>query len=179
MLKFLTEFSPLMAFFIGYKKNGILEATAYMVAASLISIIIIYIFEKKVNKVNLASTILVVISGSLTLISGNSMFIKIKTTILYSLFCVIFLMTSFKWKPAIKYILEKAILLEDEQKWLVLNKRFMWFFLLMAIMNEIMWRNFSESTWVNFKVFGAIPITIIFILAQIPFLLRYKVKNPL
>ncbi|RTK92385.1 MAG: septation protein IspZ [Rickettsiales bacterium] len=178
MLKFLTEFSPLVAFFVGYKMGGILDATLYMLILSIICIIITYVVEKKINKVNLVSTILIVCSASLTLISGNPIFIKIKATILYILFSIVFLVTSYKYTPVIKYVLGTTIIFHDEQKWNELNMRFMWFFLAMAFMNEIMWRNFSEQAWVNFKVFGAIPIMIIFILAQMPFLFRNKIDDP-
>ncbi len=177
MLKFLTEFGPLIAFFLGYKTGGIITATTYMLIISVICIIITYAIEKKINKVNLISTILIILSAGLTLMSGNSIFIKIKATILYILFSLFFLVTSYKYKPAIKYLLEKAIIFSDEQKWRQLNLRFVWFFIGMAIMNEIMWRNFSESTWVNFKVFGAAPIMIIFILAQMPFILKNKTDD--
>ena len=131
MLKFLTEFGPLVAFFIGY---------------------------------------------SLTLFSGNTIFIKMKPTVLYIVFAAIFLVTNFKWQPAIKFVLGKAISLKEESKWRELNMRFMFFFIVMAAINEVVWRNFSEATWVNFKVFGALPVTILFIITQMPFIIRNKVE---
>lgn len=177
MLKFLTEFGPLIAFFIGYKTGDILDATLYMLILSIICIIITYAIERKINKVNVISTLLIIFSASLTLISGNSIFIKIKATIFYLLFSMVFLFTSYKYTPAIKLMLGKTISFHDEQKWNELNMRFMWFFLAMAIMNEIMWRNFSEKAWVNFKVFGAAPIMFIFLIAQMPFLFRNKIDD--
>jgi intracellular septation protein len=176
MLKFLTEFGPLIAFFIGYKNGGILEATLYMLVASVVGLIITYVKEKKVNTINLISSGLLLVSASLTLFSGNSIFIKMKPTILYVVFALIFLVTNYKWQPAIKFVLGKAITLKEDEKWKELNIRFMVFFLLMAIINETVWRNFPEETWVNFKVFGAMPLTLIFMTIQMPFLMRNKAE---
>lgn len=174
MFKFITEFGPLIAFFIGYKMAGILEATLYMLVASVIAISITYIYERKINKVNLISTGLLLISASLTLFSGNSIFIKMKPTVLYCLFASVFFITNYKWNPAIKYVLGHAIKLKENKNWYILNLRFMWFFLVMAIANEIVWRNFDESTWVSFKVFGALPMTLIFVMLQVPFIMKHQ-----
>ena len=179
MLKFFSEFGPLLAFFFGYKTGGILEATLYMLVASVIGISITYICERKINTVNLISTALLLTSASLTLFSGNAIFIKMKPTVLYSLFAFIFFVTNFKWKPAVKYVLGGAIKLKEEKNWHSLNLRFMWFFLIMAVTNELVWRNFDESVWVSFKVFGAIPITLLFIMLQIPFIMKnQKAEDP-
>jgi intracellular septation protein len=177
MLKFFIEFSPLLAFFIGYKTKGIFAATLYILIVSIISLPVLYIIEKKINKVNLFSTVLLLISSSLTLISGNSMFIKIKPTILYLLFGILFLVTCFKWEPAIKYVFGTTIKLQSQEKWKALNIRFMCYFFFMALLNEVIWRNFSEEVWVNFKVFGALPVAILFCISQIPFLLRNRINN--
>ena len=174
MLKFIAEFGPLVAFFIGYKMNGILEATLYMLIASVIGISITYIVKRQINKVTLVSTVLLLASASLTLFSGNSIFIKMKPTILYCVFATTFLVTNFKWKPAIKFALGSAIKFKEEKSWRILNIRFMWFFLTMAVINEFVWRNFPEGTWVSFKVFGAMPITLIFIMMQLPFIMKNK-----
>lgn len=172
MFKFITEFAPLITFFIGYKTQGILSATLYMLVASIICISIMYIKERKVNNVNIVSTALLLVSSSLTLFSGNSTFIKMKPTVLYCIFACVFLVTNYKWSPAIKHVLGHAIKFRDIKNWRVLNIRFMWFFLTMAVINELVWRNFQESTWVSFKVFGSIPIIFIFIITQIPFITK-------
>lgn len=177
MLKFFSEFAPLIAFFFGYKSGGILEATLYMLIASIISTLITYIRERKINIINLIATGLLLISAGLTLFSGNAIFIKMKPTVLYCLSALAFLITNFKWNPAIKYVLGHAIKLKEEKNWYNLNLRFMWFFFTMAIINEIVWRNFDEGFWVSFKVFGAMPLTILFIIIQIPFLMRHKIES--
>jgi intracellular septation protein len=177
MLKFITEFGPLVAFFIGYKTGGILDATLYMLVASAIGLIVTYIKEQKINMVNLISSGLLLVSASLTLFSGNSIFIKMKPTVLYCVFACVFLVTNFKCKPAIQYVLGAAIKFKEDKNWYSLNLRFMWFFILMAFANEFVWRNFSEDLWVSFKVFGAMPITIIFILLQMPFIMKNKLPD--
>jgi intracellular septation protein len=177
MFKFITEFGPLIAFFVGYKKSGILEATLYMLVASVIAVVITYIYERKINKVNLISTALLLISASLTLFSGNTMFIKMKPTALYCIFASVFLITNYKWNPAIEYVLGHTIKLQDNKHWYTLNLRFMWFFFVMAILNEVVWRNFDESTWVSFKVFGSLPITLIFVMLQVPFIMKHQNNN--
>lgn len=177
MLKFFAEFGPIAAFFVGYNNNGILTATLYMLVASVIGVIIIYVMEKKINMVNIISSGLLLISSSLTLFSGNSVFIKMKPTILYIVFALVFLITNFKWQPATKIVFGKAISFKEEAKWRQLNIRFMLFFMVMAITNEIIWRNFAEETWVNFKVFGTLPITLLFMITQMPFIVRNKVET--
>lgn len=177
MLKFITEFGPIIAFFIGYKTSGIMQATLYLLVVSIISLVITYIIERKINAVNLISSVLLLGSASLTLFSGNIIFIKMKPTVLYFVFACIFFVTNFKWKPAIQYLLGTAIKFKEDQNWYSLNFRFMWFFIGMACTNEIIWRNFSEDIWVNFKVFGAMPITIIFVILQMPFILKNKVSE--
>jgi intracellular septation protein len=177
MLKFISEFGPIVAFFIGYKIGGILEATLYMLIASAISFLVTYINERSINKVNLISSLLLLLSASLTLFSGNSIFIKMKPTILYCLFALVLLITHFRWNPAIKYLLGGAIKFKNDKNWYSLNLRFMYFFILMACANELIWRNFSENTWVNFKVFGAMPITILFIISQMPFIIKNKTQD--
>lgn len=176
MIKFLVELFPLIAFFVGYKTEDIFAGTLYMLIASIISIIALYIIEKKVNKTSLISTALILISGALTLVSGDSQFVKMKPTILYTLFALIMLYTNYQQRPAVKYLFQSAIVMEED-KWKTLNTKFMYFFFGMAVLNEIIWRTYAESTWVNFKVFWTLPITIIFVLCQIPFLLKHKLNN--
>lgn len=177
MFKFLIEFVPLISFFIGYKLGGIFEGTKYTLIATIISTLAAFLFKIKLTKVNIFTNIFVIISASLTLFSGNTLFIKIKPTILYCMFGIIFLVTNYKWQPAIKVVLGSAIELKEDYRWLHLNTRFMCFFFLMAIANELVWRNYSEETWVNFKVIYTIPLTFIFIAFQIPYLLKHKTNN--
>ena len=176
MIKFLSEFGPLIAFFIAYKYGDIQSAALYMLIASIASITICYLIEKKVQTFSLVSSGILLISASFTLISGNAVFIKIKPTILYIIFGGSFLISAIKNRPLMKYLLKGAVPLQ-EKSWNILSYRFAAFFLLMAVVNELVWRNCAEVTWVKFKVFGALPITLLFILLQVPFLLKNKLPN--
>lgn len=176
MIKFLVELFPLVAFFVGYKTEDIFAGTLYMLIASVISIIALYIIEKRINKTSLISTVLILISGGLTLVSGDSQFVKMKPTILYILFALIILYTNYQNRPVVKYLFQSAIIMEED-KWKIVNTQFMYFFFAMAGLNEIIWRTCSESVWVNFKVFWSLPITIIFVLFQVPFLLKNRLNT--
>lgn len=174
MLNFLIEFLPLAGFFIGYKIGGIIQATIYMLVLTIISVIVGYYNEGKVNKINLISAALLLISGSMTIASGNPAFIKMKPTILYIIFSIIFLISGIYQKPAIRYLFRATIEFSSDNSWYILNKRFMYFFLLMAALNEYIWRNFSEAFWVKMKVFGFLPISLLFVILQIPFIIKHK-----
>jgi len=169
MLKLFIEFIPLIAFFVGYKVDGIFTATLYTLIATVVSTAITLVLGQKVSKVHLITNVLLLVSASLTLFSGNAIFIKMKPTILYCIFGFAFLITNFKWEPAIKVALGNAVQLEDDI--------FMWLFFTMAAVNEFVWRTFPEETWVNFKVFGALPATILFLAFQIPYLIKHKAPD--
>lgn len=171
MFKFLSEFGVLIAFFFGYKYGGIKDATIYMLITSVIMTTLCYIIERKLHTFSLVSSGILLVTGGIALISGNSMFIKVKPTILYILFAGAFLISSLKGKPFLKYLLHATITLEDKF-WNILSYRFSVFFFFMAIANEIVWRNFEEIIWVKFKVFGALPMMIFFVLLQVPFILK-------
>ena len=173
MFKLLIELWPLIAFFVGYKMGGIFTATLYALVASLGAVILNYVVERKINKMYLASAGLLVISGALTFISDNPMFIKMKPSVLYLIFAGIMFVTNRKNEPALKYLIGSHFEIEDIKIWKRLNTRFMFFFIGMAILNEIVWRSFSEDSWVNFKVFIALPLTIFFVLCQLPFILKH------
>jgi len=177
MLKFLSELAPLVAFFMGYFYGGSIQsATLYMLITSVICVSSCYLLEGKISISSIVSSGVLLISASIALISGNSMYIKIKPTILYVLFASIFLISALRNKSFMKYMLNHFIQLEDAS-WNILSYRSAIFFLFMAILNETIWRSFEESTWVKFKVFGAIPITIIFLAFQIPFILQNKITD--
>lgn len=176
MIKLLSEFGPLIAFFVGYKLGGIQAATLYMIIVGVISALLFYIVNKHIPKFSLISTSILLLSGSITLLTGNPVFIKVKPTILYFVFGSLFLITALKNRPLLKYMLETTIKMENKA-WNKLSYRFASFFLSMALMNEFVWRNFDEASWVTFKVFGALPLTILFILSQVPFLMKNRIDQ--
>lgn len=176
MFKFLSEFGPLVAFFVAYKYGNIQSAALYMLIVSVISIILYYLVEKKIQTFSLVSSGVLLVSASITIISGNPIFIKIKPTILYIVFGAWFLISAKRGTPLLKYLLNEVITLEIKN-WNILSYRFAFFFLIMAVVNEIVWRNFQEETWVNFKVFWVLPITFLFTLLQAPFVLKRKMPK--
>lgn len=177
MIKFLSEFGPLIAFFVGYKYGDIQNATFYMLIAALVGIGIYYALERKIQTFSLVSSGILLVSAVITLLTGDSTFIKMKPTILYLVFGVSFSLSAKRGKPLLKYMLSEAFPLKNEKAWLVLSYRFSVFFFLMAIVNEMVWRNFEELFWVKFKVFGAVPLTLVFIALQAPFVLKNKARE--
>jgi intracellular septation protein len=176
LIRFLVETVPLAIFFISYKIYDIITATLYMVIATAISLVISFIIEKKIPVMPLISTSILVVFASLTLFSGDSQFIKMKPTIVNLIFAAILYFGIIFDKQILKYVLGKAITLE-EKAWKTLSIRWAIFFTILAILNEIVWRNFSEELWVNFKVFAVIPITIIFTALQIPFIQKNTITR--
>ena len=177
MLKFLSEFAPLVAFFIGYFYGGDIQtATLYMLVTSVTCVSLCYFIEKKISRSSLISSAVLLVFASIGLITGNPVFIKVKPTILYVIFGCAFLVSAAKDRPLMKYMLDHFIQLEGKI-WNVLSYRAGGFFLFMALLNEIVWRNCTEATWVKFKIFGAIPTTIVFIVLQMPFILKHKLPD--
>ena len=175
MIKFITEYCPIIIFFICYKAYGIFYATGYMMAATIIALAIAFFYEKKLPKTTIISSLLILISSSLTLFTGNTSFIKIKPTILYTLLATTIYTGLLFNKLLLKSMLKNNIILEDTY-WIILSKRFSVFFLSMAIVNELVWRNFSENFWVNYKLFGTMALVFIFIFSQLFFLQKHIQK---
>jgi intracellular septation protein len=168
-MKSIVEIIPLIGFLIAYKQYGIINATIVLVLLSLISIILLYIKERKVAKMPLFSALVVVFFGALTILFDNPIFIKLKPTIINIIFAITLLIANYKGKPLLKMFLEKSLTMNDKA-WQILSRRYAILFIFLAILNEIVWRNFSESIWVNFKVFGILGISMLFIISQIPFM---------
>lgn len=176
MLKLLVEFGPIIVFFATYKYGDIFKATMCMVVVTAISLVISYIIDKKLSMPLIISGITLLVTGSITLLSGNPIYIKMKPTLVYLIFGGILYVGCLNNKPLIKHVLGSAFSMNDTN-WVIVSRRFAYYFFAMAVINELVWRNFSEAFWVNFKVFGAVPITFIFIIFQVPFLLRNKQDN--
>lgn len=171
--KFFFEAGPLVAFFLIYRLYGLIPATATLIAITALSVTINYLKTRKIAFVPLASALLLSFFGGMTLLSGDHRFIQMKPTIINLLFASILLIGTYYQKGFLKYILGEALTLQ-EQAWLTLSKRWGFFFLLLAILNEIIWRHCSEEMWVQFKVFGIFPLTLLFTLTQIPYILRHR-----
>jgi len=179
IIKFAADFGPLLIFFTIYfnNENDLKVAIPPFIVATLIALIVIYFLEKRIPMVPLASGILITFFGGLTLYFDNKIFFYMKPTIINILFAaVLFFGRYFTQKPLLKIFFQNAFNLEDEG-WKKLNYRWIGFFLFMAILNEIVWRTQSEAFWVNFKVWGLLPISFIFAACQVPLINKYKLKQ--
>ena len=171
--RFVLDLAPLAAFFIGYRLGGLMLATSFIIAATLTSLAITYLCERRIALSPLISGVLVAVFGGLTLWLNDEHFIKIKPTIVNLLLASVLLIGAYGFKRGLlKPVLGMAFALQ-EQGWLKLSARWGWFFVFLAVLNEIIWRNFSTDFWVSFKVFGMFGCTIAFTLSQIPLMKRY------
>ena len=176
-LKFITEFGPLLIFFIIYYRSGnnLLTAIPPLVVATILAVAIMYFVEKKIPYVPLIGGIVITLFGGLTLYFNNPIFIYMKPTIVNIIFASVLIISKvFFQKNFLKLFLQTAFQL-NEIGWDKLNFRWAYFFIFLAILNEIVWRTQPETTWVNFKVWGILPITFIFTASQIPLINKYKI----
>ncbi len=175
LIKSLIEIIPLILFFITNAKYGIIFATKTFVITTLIALIISYLYFKKVSTPLLITSFLVLIFGGLTIFFKDPTFIKLKPTIVYFLFSIFLLLGLVLKKKFLQIYLSSLIKLNDAG-WNILTKRWGFFFLLMTLLNETIWRNFSTDFWVSFKVFGFLPLTIIFTVLQKNLIKKYSIR---
>jgi intracellular septation protein len=178
-IKFATDFGPLAVFFFFYYNGdkNLKIAIPPFIIATLIALIIVWILEKKIPLVPLIGGILITLFGGLTIYFDNPIFLYMKPTIINILFGLVLLFGKyFTNEPVLKKIMGKSIILSDIG-WYLLNKRWMFFFFAMAILNEFVWRTQTEEFWVNFKVWGLLPITFIFTAFQISLINKHKINE--
>lgn len=175
-MRFFLDIAPLAAFFIGYQWAGLMTATAVLIAATLVSLAVTWLMERKIALSPLVSGGLVAVFGGLTLVLNDPLFIKVKPTLVNLLFATVLLGGLAFKKPLLKYLLEVAFQL-TEHGWRLLSLRWALFFIALACLNEVIWRHYPEEFWVNFKVFGMLPLTIGFTLLQLPLIKRYMVEE--
>jgi intracellular septation protein len=170
--KLLIELGPLLVFFAGNAMGGIYVGTAAFMAATLISLAVARFRYHKMPAMPLVSAVVVFVFGGLTLYLQDETFIKLKPTIVYSMFAVLLAAGLLLRKPLLELLFGPVFTL-TVQGWRKLTSRWMAFFIVMAIVNEVVWRNFSTDAWVSFKAFGFLPLTFLFAIAQVPLLQRY------
>ena len=176
IIKFAADFVPLLVFFTMYfsNENDLRIAIPPFIIATLIALIIIYVLEKKVPMIPLISGILITLFGGLTLYFDNKIFFYMKPTVINLLFAfVLFFGQYITKKSLLKIFFKNSLNLRDEG-WNKLNYRWIYFFIFIAILNEMVWRTQSEVFWVNFKVWGLLPITFLFTASQLPLINKYK-----
>jgi len=191
LLKLALELGPLGVFFL-FNSRGeqiaesfpilqkvgepIFLATAAFMVAITISLTVSLWLTKRLPIMPLVSGVVVLVFGALTLWLHDELFIKLKPTIVNCLFGAILLGGLFFGKSLLGYVFDSAFKLTDEG-WRKLTFRWGIFFFVLAAINEIVWRNFSTDFWVNFKVFGVMPITLIFTMTQLPLIQKYAIMD--
>ena len=175
-IKFVTEFGPLFIFFIVYYREdkNLLAAIPPLIIATLISVVVIYIMEKKVPYVPLVGAILIATFGGLTIFFDNPIFLYLKPTIINFLFAIILFSGKIIFNNNLLRIFFKGSIHLEEIGWDKLLYRWIFFFIFLALLNEAVWRTQTEEIWVNFKVWGILPITFIFTAFQVPLIQKYK-----
>ena len=179
LIKFITDVGPLAIFFFFYYNSdkNLKVAIPPLIVATVISVLLVWILEKKVPMVPLLGGILITLFGGLTIYFDNPIFIYMKPTIINILFALaLFFGKYFTNEPVLKLILGKTLPMSDVG-WKILNNRWTYFFIFLALLNEIVWRTQTEEFWVNFKVWGMLPITFIFTASQVGIINKYKLNE--
>jgi len=176
LLKLALDLGPLLIFFVANTVFGIFTATGVFMVVMLIAIAVGIAIERKVSPIPLVTATLVLVFGGLTLWLDNDIFIKIKPTILYAIFAAVLLGGLAYSRLFIKLLLGQTLRL-PEMAWRALTWRWALFFIMLAILNEIVWRHVSTNMWVVFKVWGVFPLTLIFAMAQTPFIARHQIEG--
>jgi len=174
--KLLIEMGPLVCFFIGNWKAGIFWGTGIFMVATVVALTASWLLTRKLAMVPLVSAIFVAIFGALTLWLHSDLFIKVKVTLINALFGTVLLGGVAFGRSYLKLIMGEAVKL-SEQAWRTLSIRWGLFFLFLAVLNEVVWRSVSTDTWVNFKVFGLLPLTLVFALANAPFMSKHMIED--
>ena len=176
LYKLLIDIGPLAVFFIFYTRSGLQASILPFMVATVIAVLFYYILEKKIPIMPTVGAGIVLLFGGLTIYFDNDVFFKMKPTIINLLFAVILYGGILINKPLLKYLLGAALKLEEEG-WKILTQRWIGFFIALAILNEVVWRAQSTDIWVNFKVFGILPITFIFTMTQFPLIKKYQIED--
>jgi intracellular septation protein len=176
-LKLLLELGPLGVFFFANQRAGIFTATAIFIAATLLALGVHYWLVRKLPVMPLVSGVVVVVFGGLTLALQDELFIKLKPTIVNTMFGLVLLGGLWLGRPLLAVVLDSMFELTEEG-WRKLTLRWAIFFFVLAALNEVVWRTQTTDFWVSFKVFGIMPLTVAFALAQTPLLMRHEVKKP-
>tara|TARA_Y100000590_G_scaffold409057_1_gene500783 strand:- start:29 stop:568 length:540 start_codon:yes stop_codon:yes gene_type:complete len=176
IIKLLVDIGPLAVFFVFYTRSDLQTAILPFMIATVIAVLFSYIMEKRIPIMPTVGAGIILVFGGLTIYFDNEVFFKMKPTIINILFALILYGGEIFKKPLLKYLLGGTLKLQ-EIGWSILTKRWIGFFIALAILNEIIWRTQSTDIWVNFKVFGILPITFIFTLSQFATIKKYLIED--
>jgi intracellular septation protein len=177
LLKLALDMGPLVVFFAANARFGIFAATAIFMAAIVAALAVSYAMTRHVAIMPVVSAVVVLVFGSLTLVLHDETFIKLKPTIIYVLFGGTLIGGYVLNKPLLAIVFDAMFHLTEEG-WRKLTLRWAAFFLVMAVVNEIVWRTQTTEFWISFKLFGFTPLTFVFAMLQYPLLLRYATETP-
>lgn len=175
MTKLALELGPLVLFFIVNARADIFAATAWFMGAMVVSLAVSWIIFKRIAVMPLVTGAVVLVFGGLTLYLQDDTFIKMKPTIVNMLFAVVLLGGLVFGQSLLKYVFGEVYKL-TAQGWWILTLRWGLFFIFLAVVNEVVWRNFTTDQWVAFKVWGIMPITIVFSMMQVPVLTKHALE---
>jgi intracellular septation protein len=175
LFKLATELGPLMVFFIANAKFNLFVATGAFMAAVIAAMIASYAVTRHVPMMAIVTAVVVIVFGTLTLVLHDETFIKVKPTIVYTLFAAILGGGLLFGRSFIAIMFDQMFNLTP-QGWRVLTLRWSLWFLAMAVLNEIIWRTQSTDVWVTFKAFGMVPLTMLFAVTQMPLIKRYHLE---
>jgi intracellular septation protein len=173
LLKLAVEVGPLVVFFVVNARAGIFWGTGVFMGATIVSLIASRILFGRIPVMPLVTGVCVVVFGGLTLWLQDDHFIKIKPTIVNALFAGALFIGLLVGQSLLRVIFGEVFRLTDEG-WRKLTLRWAFFFTFLALLNEVVWRSFSTDTWVSFKVFGVMPLTMAFAVAQVGLLRQYE-----
>ena len=170
--KLVLDLGPLLAFFVTNWKLGLLWATAVLMGATFVSLAISYALTRKINKFALAGALFIGIFGAVTLYLQDPWYLKIKVTLIELFFAGLLVGGLYFKRLFIKDMMGEALAMPDDA-WRILTLRWAGFFVAMAVLNLVIWHFFSDSAWVTFKAFGLLGCTVLFALANAPFMAKY------
>jgi intracellular septation protein len=174
-LKLALDIGPLLLFFAGNSRFGIFGATAVFMVAALAALAISYVLTRRLPVMTVVSAVIVLVFGGLALWLHDETFIKLKPTIIYSLFGGALLGGYLFDKPLLEIVFDSVFHITEEG-WRKLTLRWAAFFFVLAVLNEAIWRTQSTDFWVNAKVFGFTTLTFLFGALQVPLLMKYAIE---
>jgi intracellular septation protein len=175
LFKLATELGPLVIFFAANAKFGLFVATGAFMVAVVAAIVASYVVTRHVPLMAIVTAFIVLVFGGLTLFFHDEMFIKLKPTIIYSLFAATLGIGLLFGRSFIAVMFDQMFNLTPKG-WRILTIRWGIFFAFMAVVNEVVWRTQTTDFWITFKAFGVIPITAIFAMAQTSLIKRYHLE---
>jgi intracellular septation protein len=175
LFKLATELGPLMVFFVANAKFNLFVATGAFMVAVIAAMIASYAVTRHVPMMAIVTAVVVIVFGTLTLVLHDETFIKVKPTIVYTLFAAILGGGLLFGRSFIAVMFDQMFNLTP-QGWRVLTLRWSLWFLAMAVLNEIIWRTQSTDVWVTFKAFGMVPLTMLFAVTQMPLIKRHHLE---